>query len=83
MTEKKEEEEFDPFESELVPKHEILSAEERAELMKKLNVALKHFPRVYEDDPIMKHIGAKRGDIIRIIRKSSVAGEYFYYRVVV
>lgn len=81
MTEK--EQEFNPFENELVPKHEILSAEERAELMKGLNISLKGFPRIKEEDPIVKSVGAKRGDVLRITRHSPVASEYFYYRVVV
>lgn len=77
------EEEFDPFESELVPKHEILTAEERAEMMQKFNISLKHLPRMREEDPIVKRVGAKRGDVLRITRKSPVAGDYFYFRVVV
>lgn len=80
---KKEETEIDIFQSNLVPKHEILSGEEKSELLKKLNVSLKQFPRVRDDDPVIKLLKAKRGDLIKITRKSLSAGEYLYYRVVV
>ena len=67
----------------LVPKHEILGGEEKAELLKKLNVSLKQLPRIKEDDPVIKMIQGKHGDVVKITRKSMVAGEYNYYRVVV
>ena len=71
------------MEHELVPKHEILSKEEEEELLKKLNTTKKHLPKILSTDPIVKALGAKKGDIIRITRKSVYAGEYYYYRVVV
>jgi len=80
---KEEEKEFDIFQSSLVPKHELLNDEEKAELMKKLNIKLKQLPRIRRNDMAAKILNAKRGDIIRITRKSPVAGEYYYYRVVV
>jgi DNA-directed RNA polymerase subunit H len=84
MVKKKEEaEEFDLFKSGLVPKHELLSGEEKAELLAKLNVAAKQLPRIKDDDPVVKILNAKKGDVIKIKRKSLSAGEYNYYRVVV
>ncbi|HIG97683.1 MAG TPA: DNA-directed RNA polymerase subunit H [Candidatus Aenigmarchaeota archaeon] len=83
VTKKKEESDIDIFQSNLVPKHEILGGEEKAELLKKLNVSLKQLPRIKEDDPVIKMIQGKHGDVVKITRKSMVAGEYNYYRVVV
>ena len=84
MAKKKEEpSDFDIFQSGLVPKHELLSGEDKAELLKNLNVAAKQLPRIKEDDPAVKILQAKKGDVIKIARKSLSAGEYFYYRVVV
>ena len=83
VTTKKEESDIDIFQSNLVPKHEILSGEEKAELLKKLNVSLKQLPRIKEDDPVVKMIQGKHGDVIKITRRSLVAGEYNYYRVIV
>ena len=81
--EKEEEKEFDIFQSSLVPKHELLNDEEKAELMKKLNIKLKQLPRIKRNDVAAKILNAKRSDIVRITRKSPTAGEYYYYRVVV
>lgn len=82
-TKKKEEDEIDIFQSGFVPKHEILSGEGKAELLKRLNVSLKQLPRIKEEDPVVKILQGRRGDVVMITRKSAVAGEYNYYRVVV
>jgi DNA-directed RNA polymerase subunit H len=74
---------FDVLKHELVPKHEILSEEEKKELLKKYGISLKQLPRILLSDPVIKSLGAKVGDVIRITRKSETAGESIYYRVVV
>ncbi|MBI2173092.1 MAG: DNA-directed RNA polymerase subunit H [Candidatus Aenigmarchaeota archaeon] len=81
--EKEEKKHINIFESVLVPKHATLSADEKAELLKRLNITPKQLPRIKEDDPAVEAIGAKKGDILKITRNSMVAGEYIYYRVVV
>jgi DNA-directed RNA polymerase subunit H len=77
------EKDLDIFQSNLVSRHELLNAEERSELMKKLNIKLKQLPRMKRDDAGVDKLEAKRGDVVRIVRKSLSAGEYYYYRVVV
>ncbi len=67
----------------LVPKHEILSEEEAEELLKVLGVRKEQLPKIKADDPIVKEIGAKVGDIVKITRKSLTAGESVFYRLVV
>ncbi|BFI73463.1 DNA-directed RNA polymerase subunit H (EC 2.7.7.6) [Nanoarchaeota archaeon] len=67
----------------LVPKHELLSEEEKQELLKKYNIRLSDLPRIKISDPAIKNLGAKPGDIVKIIRNSPTAGESVYYRVVV
>jgi DNA-directed RNA polymerase subunit H (RpoH/RPB5) len=79
----KEEKELDIFQSELVPKHDLLNQEEKVELLKKFNITLKQLPRIKQDDAAVKILNAKRGDIVKVMRKSPVATEYYYYRVVV
>ena len=74
---------FDIFKHELVPKHEILTKEEVEELLKKYRIKPYQIPRLKTSDPAAKMIGAKPGDIIRIIRKSPTAGDSVAYRYVV
>ncbi len=74
---------FDIFEHELVPKHEILTQEERDKVLSYYRVKPYQLPQIKASDPAAKAIGAKPGDILRIIRKSPTAGEHIAYRYVV
>ena len=67
----------------LVPKHEVLSKEEAEEILRLLGVKPEQLPKIRADDPIAKEIGAKVGDIVRIIRESPTAGVSIAYRLVV
>ncbi|MEM0035243.1 MAG: DNA-directed RNA polymerase subunit H [Desulfurococcus sp.] len=71
------------LEHELVPKHETLTPEEAYEVLKKLGVEPWQLPWISINDPVIKAIGAKPGDIVRIIRKSPTAGEFVTYRYVI
>lgn len=68
---------------ELVPKHEICSKEEVEEILKKYNAKLEQLPKILETDPVVKALGAKVGDVVKITRKSRTAGKFIAYRVVV
>lgn len=74
---------FNIFNHQLVPKHEILSSEEREKLLSEYRVQPYQLPRIHASDPGAKAIGAKPGDIVRIIRDSPTAGKYTSYRYVV
>jgi len=74
---------FDIFEHALVPRHEILTVKEREDLLTKYKVHPYQMPQITSTDPAVKAIGAKPGDVLRIIRKSSTAGEHLAYRYVV
>ena len=74
---------IDIFESDLVPKHEILSESEKLELLERLKTKLSKLPRIKESDPCVKILNAKKFDVIKITRISDVAGKNIYYRVVV
>jgi len=74
---------FDIFEHSLVPLHEILSEEEKKEVAKKYHAEPYQFPWIKVTDPISIIIGAKPGDVVRIIQKSETAGRYVGYRYVV
>jgi len=74
---------FDIFEHALVPRHEILTEKEQNQLLAKYKIQPYQMPQVKSSDPAVKAIGAKPGDILRIIRKSSTAGEHIAFRYVV
>lgn len=74
---------FNIFEHYLVPKHEVLSPEERKAVLEKYRIEPYKLPRIKTSDPIMRVIGAKPGDIVKITRRSPTAGESVYYRYVV
>jgi DNA-directed RNA polymerase subunit H len=71
------------LEHELVPKHEVLSIEEGMRILKEYGVKPEQLPWLRASDPVAKAIGAKPGDIVRIIRKSPTGGEIVVYRYVV
>jgi len=74
---------FDIFNHEFVPKHEILTSEEREKILAKYRVKPYQLPRIKASDPAAKAIGARPGDMLRIIRESPTAGRYIAYRYVV
>lgn len=78
-----EEKKVNIFESHLVPKHELLSEDKKAEVLKKLNISVKQLPRIKKDDPAIKPLKAKKADVIKITRESPTAEKEIYYRVVI
>ena len=67
----------------LVPKHEILTQDQKKELLTQFNATEDQFPYLFLNDPVAREIGAKPGDMVRIARTSDTAGETTYYRYVV
>ncbi len=74
---------IDILQHELVPKHEILSKKEKEDLLSRFNVREDQLPKILDSDTIIKKIDGKPGDIVKITRKSPIAGETMYYRVIV
>jgi DNA-directed RNA polymerase subunit H len=74
---------FEIFNHALVPKHEILTEEERHQILAEYKVQPYQMPHIKSIDPVVKAIGAIPGDVLRIIRKSQTAGEHITYRYVV
>jgi len=67
----------------LVPKHAKLSEKEKKDLFERYVADLRDLPRMYKDDPALQGMDVKEGDVIKIFRKSSTAGEAVFYRRVV
>ena len=74
---------FDLFEHELVPAHIIAPEEEIQLVLDHYGIEKNQLPRIFRDDPAVKVLGARPGQIIRIERDSPTAGRTFYYRLVV
>jgi len=74
---------FNIFKHKLVPKHEILMPEEKEKMLMEYRVQPYQLPRIKASDPAAKAIGAKPGDIIKIVRESPTAGIHISYRYVV
>ena len=67
----------------LVPKHILLTKSETEELLDKYKIHYTDLPQIFEKDPVSIAIGAKEGDIIKIIRESeTTVSEAYYYRYV-
>jgi DNA-directed RNA polymerase subunit H len=67
----------------MVPDHKIMSEEEVSQLFSSYSITSEQLPKMYHDDPAVKVIGAKIGDVIRIIRTSHTAGRAESYRLVI
>lgn len=67
----------------MVPTHEILDEEETQEFLRTLGIDKEQLPKIRADDPVIKEINAKIGNVVRIIRESPTAGKSVVYRLVV
>lgn len=67
----------------LVPKHEVLNANEAKRILESYAITLEELPKIKITDPGIKKLDVKIGDIIKITRKSPTGGEALYYRVVI
>ena len=76
-------EEIDITKHEFVPKHIKLSEEEAEGILKKFNISKKQLPRILKEDPAISKLDVKKGDVIKIIRKSPTTQESEFYRVVI
>jgi DNA-directed RNA polymerase subunit H len=83
MTKTIEKQQLEIMSHKLVPLHMIISEKERDELLQKINFTPDQLPKILNTDPVAISIGAKPGQVIKIIRKSRTAKEAVAYRLVV
>jgi len=74
---------IDVLRHELVPKHILLTKKETQDLLNKYKIGIIDLPQMFEKDPVAIAIGAKEGDVVKIIRESkTTVSSINYYRYV-
>ena len=67
----------------LVPKHLLLTKEEAQEVLEKYHIKPYQLPHIKRADPAIRDFEAQAGDVVKVIRHSSTAGEAIVYRYVI
>jgi|TARA_B110000902_G_C14135430_1_gene523677 DNA-directed RNA polymerase I, II, and III subunit RPABC1 len=72
---------FNIMEHELVPRHEILTAAEKKQLLDRYRLAPRQLPKIQRYDPVARFLGLRKDQVVRITRYSETAGRYVTYRI--
>ena len=67
----------------LVYKHSKVADAEKETLLKRYDITPQDLPKIMPQDPAIKHLSVKAGDIIKVERESKTAGKSAYYREVI
>lgn len=65
------------------PIFEVLSSDEREEMMDTYNVIKKEIPKQFDLDPMSRYLYVKQEQILRIISNSPISGQVVNYRIVI
>lgn len=65
----------------LVPRHVLLSREEKAAMAQQYKVTDAQIPIIEYADPMARYLGLLPGDVVIITRPSETAGKYVSYRI--
>ena len=74
---------FDLFSHELVPYHEVATHQEVEAIKQKYGIQLFQLPKISINDAVVRTLGARVGDVLRITRHSDTQRNVYAYRVVI
>ncbi len=66
-----------------VPEHVLLSEKEVNEILEKMDISKDKLPKILVTDPVVRLMGGKQGEVVKIIRESVTAGIDIAYRVII
>jgi len=69
----------------LVPEHTVCSVSEKKKLLADYSIVSGQLPQIRSHDPMVRHLGAKKGQVLKIIRDSDTQPGFktISYRIVV
>jgi len=71
------------LEHECSPKYEILTSEQKTEVMNSYQLTKKQMKKMFDSDAVSKYLYLKSGQIVRIIRNNVLSAHAIDYRIVI